>query len=432
MKNNNSSTTIKKLGLFSLIILLICVVFLCCVFIELNNSDLEPALAMSSGDGSENNPFVMTTVADWKTVIDRASSADDPTYVQLGADITASGLFAISGVSSSASASIYGGALNVPSGKYVKLDLMSYKINRGLCTASNITSASGTGDGHVITVYGNLTLDGKFDIEDGVAVGGMIMGGVSSSTGGGGIYVTTSGTLTMNGGIICYNKALGGDNGGGGGGVMSMGKFVLNDGIFCNNYAGGSSADGAAIQICSSSGKFTMNGGKIFKNVSGLTSASAGTISLHSSATGTINDGEIFDNSCNYAGAGFQIHASSKLTMNGGKLYNNTSGTEGGALWINSSSFIMNGGIITGNKTKSTSYPIIYLSGTLTFSGSAQFYGNYAGSAPQDVAVSFTVGGPFTSAHIGISKTGVFTSGYGKHNPNVSASKFFYYTSNAS
>ncbi|MDE7191262.1 MAG: hypothetical protein K2O35_02145, partial [Clostridia bacterium] len=434
MKKDNSSTTIRKLGLFSLVILLICVSFLCCILLDLTKSNQEPALAMSSGDGSESNPFVMTTVADWKTVIDRASSESDPTYVQLGADITATGTFAISGVSSAATASIYNGALNVPAGKYINLDLKSYKINRGLCSASNITSAGGTGEGHVITVLGNLTLDGDFEMEDGVAVGGMIMGGVSSSTGGGGISVAAGGTLIMNGGIICYNKALGADSGGGGGGVMSKGTFILNDGFFCNNYAGGSSADGAAIQISGSSGQFTMNGGKIFKNVSGLSASSAGTISLHSSAKGTINDGEIFDNSCNYAGAGFQVHASSTLTMNGGKLYNNTSGTDGGALWINSSSkFIMNGGIITGNKTKSASYPIITLSGsTLTFSGSAQFYGNYAGTTPQDVAVSFTVGGAFTSAHIGISKTGVFSSGYGKFNPNVSASKFFYYTTNSS
>ncbi|MDE5756959.1 MAG: hypothetical protein K2I23_07715, partial [Clostridia bacterium] len=150
----------------------------------------------------------------------------------------------------------------------------------------------------------------------------------------------------------------------------------------------------------------------------------------HSNATGTINGGEIYNNSCNYDGAGFQIHASSKLTMNGGKLYNNTSGGTGAALWINSSSsFIMTGGIITGNRGNSGN--VIYLSGSsVTLSGSAQLYGNYLGANPQDITSRFTVGGPFTSAHIGISMSGTFTSGYSTHNSGVSASKYCYYTAN--
>ncbi|MDE6884882.1 MAG: right-handed parallel beta-helix repeat-containing protein, partial [Clostridia bacterium] len=140
-----------------------------------------------------------------------------------------------------------------------------------------------------------------------------------------------------------------------------------------------------------------------------------------------MNDGEIYNNHCNYEGAGFQIHNSSTFTMNGGRLYNNTSNARGGVLWVNNSSkFIMTGGIITGNKTNGAT---IYLaSSTLTFSGSAQFYGNYSGSTPQDVTSRFTVGGAFTSARIGISTTGTFTTNYGKFNPDVSASKYFYAT----
>ena len=422
----NMSAT-KKLFLFGFIIFLLSIVFLSCTYYSSSNFVEKVAAATSDGDGSEVNPFVMTTVADWKSVIDRASSETDPTYVQLGADITASGSFAILGVTSGAGNAIYNGALNVPAGKFVVLDLKSYKINRGLCTPSNITSAGGTREGHVITVHGNLTLNGDFEVSGDTAVGGMIMGGVSSANGGGGVCVFSTGNFTMNGGIICYNKALGADIGGGGGGVVSFGIFTLNDGVFCYNYAGGSSADGAAVQISGASGKFFMNGGKIFKNTSGLVASSAGTISLHAYAVGVMNDGEIYNNHCNYEGAGFQIHNSSTFTMNGGRLYNNSRNAKGGVLWVNNSSkFIMTGGIITGNKTNGAT---IYLaSSTLTFSGSAQFYGNYSGSTPQDVTSRFTVGGAFTSARIGISTTGTFTTNYGKFNPDVNASKYFYAT----
>lgn len=130
-------------------VLLLCVVvFFCAIFTSISPVK-EIAAAISGGDGSETNPYIMTSVADWKSVIDRESSETDPTYVQLGADITASGSFAINGAGNA----IYNGALNVPAGKFVVLDLKSYKINRGLCTVSDVSANSGGRDnGHVLTI----------------------------------------------------------------------------------------------------------------------------------------------------------------------------------------------------------------------------------------------------------------------------------------
>ena len=173
--------------------------------------------------------------------------------MQLGADITASGSFAISGVSSGAGNAIYNGALNVPAGKFVVLDLKSYKINRGLCTVSDVSANSGGRDnGHVLTIFGNLVLDGESDVDSSVnPIGGMIMGGATSGTvGGGGVFVANSATFTMNGGNICYNKSrVAVDYTGGGGGVYSSGKFVMNGGNICHNYANNGTCDGGGVEI---------------------------------------------------------------------------------------------------------------------------------------------------------------------------------------
>ena len=134
MKKSTTMNKAKRLGVFSFVMLFVCVILACCAFSLVTNPIVEenqPALAMAgSGDGSESNPYIMTTVDDWKTVIDRASSATNYTYVELGADIVGNGEFSITGLTAGEGKAILVGALNVPSGKYVHLDLKTYKINR--------------------------------------------------------------------------------------------------------------------------------------------------------------------------------------------------------------------------------------------------------------------------------------------------------------
>ena len=89
------------------------------------------------------------------------------------------------------------GALVVPSGKTVTLDLNGYTINRNLSVA--------TKKGSVIQVKGKLI------INDGRG-GGQIRGGYvkreeDQYDGGGGLYIYENGEVIMNGGSICYNKA---------------------------------------------------------------------------------------------------------------------------------------------------------------------------------------------------------------------------------
>ena len=100
------------------------------------------------------------------------------------------------------------GAICVPSGKTITLDLNGYDIDRGLTDARS--------KGNVIRILGKLTLtDTSATTVDNQ---GKIKGG-NDVDGGGGVYVT--GALTMNGGSITNNTASSG--GGAGGGVYVYG-----------------------------------------------------------------------------------------------------------------------------------------------------------------------------------------------------------------
>lgn len=440
---------IKGRRLLGYAVLLLCaVVFFCAIFTSVSPVK-EIAAAISGGDGSETNPYIMTSVADWKSVIDRASSETDPTYVQLGADITASGSFAINGAGNA----IYNGALNVPAGKYINLDLKNFKINRGL--------TSGVASGHVFVVYGNLTIDGEtYKVaSDGrhtagvVNNGGGITGGYTSAgEGGGGFYVPVGGTLIMNGGSIynCYSS-VNADAVGGGGGVHVRGKFILNNGYIhdCATFVG--TTDGGAVSVGAASttatsgcGYFEMNGGALF-DCSAFNHGGAVDVSGPGGANGAkpstmvMNGGEIYANT---ASTGYALSVGpwfgGKFIMNGGYIHDHVSSVAGlFSTGENNGTIELNGGVISGNKTTGFLCAISSSYNNVSIGGGIQIFGNKnpAGTVEQNltlgsVRINITgdLGANGKMAHVGVtfSSASVFTTNYGKFNPNVSASNYFF------
>lgn len=93
-------------------------------------------------------------------------------------------------------------------------------------------------------------------------VGGYLTGGNNTDTygWGGGIYLGSGATLTMNGGTITGNMA----NGNGGGVVVSGSTFIMTGGTISNNRAN----NGGGVAV-SNGGTFEMSGGTITGNTGG-------------------------------------------------------------------------------------------------------------------------------------------------------------------
>jgi hypothetical protein len=92
--------------------------------------------------------------------------------------------------------------------------------------------------------------------------GGTISGNTSSSYGGG-VYVS-SGTFTMSGGTISSNNTSSSYGGGGGGVYVSSGTFTMSGGTISGNTSSSSSGRGGGVYVNSST--FTMSGGTISGN----------------------------------------------------------------------------------------------------------------------------------------------------------------------
>ena len=177
------------------------------------------------------------------------------------------------------------GALVVPSGKTVILDLKGCTISRGLVNP--------TADGYVIQNDGTLTITDSSAGQSGKITGGyndeyeddgIIPFGFNR---GGGIY--NNGALTLDGGSITGNKAK--DNAG----VFNYGTFTMNGGEISSNtsYLLG----GAGV---TNYGTFTMTGGTISGNSAGN---NGGGVCVRA-GTATISGGTITGNSATGTTAG--------------------------------------------------------------------------------------------------------------------------------
>ena len=192
-------------------------------------------------DGTEGNPWVVSSWADLKTKMAEGG------YILLDADVS----------DPTKSSSSY---LNVPSGVTVTLNLNGHTIDRAL-TAT-------TSDGYVINVAGSLTVNDSSNPST-----GSITGGWNKSGYGAGIHVSSDATLILNNGSITGNKneKASGEAKGGGVYVGLRATFTMNGGSITNNSVStsNSSAIGGGVYVHSydpGEGTFNMNGGVITGN----------------------------------------------------------------------------------------------------------------------------------------------------------------------
>ena len=182
----------------------------------------------------------------------------------------------------------------------------------------------------------------------------------ASNGSGGGVYVGRGSTMTMNGGTIKDCSASDG------GGIYAAGAVVLNGGTISGCKAVGSYRSGGGIYI-DSSGSLTMGGGSIESctasnwgggvfaqgtfeltggSITHCSALSGGGVHIHS-ATTTLNGGTIKDCSASYGGGVYIARISSTLKMINGSIESCTASNWGGGVYINNR-MTMTGGSITG------------------------------------------------------------------------------------
>ena len=182
----------------------------------------------------------------------------------------------------------------------------------------------------------------------------------ASNGSGGGVYVGRGSTMTMNGGTIKDCSASDG------GGIYAAGAVILNSGTISGCKAVGSYRSGGGIYI-DSSGSLTMGGGSIESctasnwgggvfaqgtfeltggSITHCSALSGGGVHIHS-ATTTLNGGTIKDCSASYGGGVYIARISSTLKMINGSIESCTASNWGGGVYINNR-MTMTGGSITG------------------------------------------------------------------------------------
>ena len=204
------------------------------------------------------------------------------------------------------------GALNVPVGRNVRIDLNGKTIDRGLKNEQPVK------DGNVIDVKGTLTVTGS----------GTITGGKNSDDGGG--VIVDGGTFNLTGGTIKGNAA----NCGGG-------VFVTNSGEF-NMYV----ETGKEAPVITGN-TADVNGGGVYV-------AENGTFTLSGGIVGSTDTSAVNGNHANDAGGG--VTAAGTFAMEGGSIAGNTAGCGGGGLFVYGDDNVhgfadMSGGEITGNSS---------------------------------------------------------------------------------
>ncbi len=232
------------------------------------------------------------------------------------------------------------GALYVPEGAKVTLNLNGHKINRNLKTSVQ--------NGMVIYADGELEIvNNKVDNPAGLIPPtccdrseGVITGGANlTGSSGGALHIGATGSVTLTDGKISNNK--GESQSASAGAVYSAGKFFMNGGTISSNTAKYS----GAVYVAGS-GMFVMTGGTIESNT-----AESGGGAVYTTGTVNFTGGTITKN---YAViGGVYVASNGKFTMDGDALITANTGSSAGAVFVNSGSgtyFTMNGGTISNNK----------------------------------------------------------------------------------
>jgi hypothetical protein len=283
------------------------------------------------------------------------------------------------------------------SGKTVGITLLGYGDEKTI-TLNSTGSMFTINAGVTLTIDENITLvgmetnntylvslSGELIINDGAKI---------INNNGGGISVSSSGTVIMYGGSISGNIA----SSYGGGIYTNGGTVIMHGGTISNN---NSLSDGISISV-SSSGAFTMYGGTISGDLTSTgISVSSGNFTMHGGKISDIygqgiyaNGGTVIMHGGTISGIGYIgiLVSSGNFTMNGGTISGNRTG-----ILVSSGNFTMNGGTISGNYESG-----IYVSRDYGSSGTVTMNeGTISGNA------SNNGGGIYVSSNYGSSGTAV-------------------------
>lgn len=259
----------KKIKIFLFMLFIIFIVVLVCINVNNNN------ISLKGNKTVENNSLYSeiilppgSTSADLQNAINTAISGDT---IILSDNM------------------MFSGSVTISLGKVITIQ----------SDTGNTWTLTKTTSGQHFTINGHLILQNIV---------------VDGETTGGSVYVSNTGSFTMNTGTVIQNCNASG--------VTNLGTFIMNDGVIKNNVASSSHfGHGGGVYNASS---FTMNGGSIIENNARI----AGGIS--SSGNITIIDGTISNNHVTSYGGGITVDPNSSCTMHNGIISNNTSdGTSG-------------------------------------------------------------------------------------------------------
>ena len=290
------------------------------------------------------------------------------------------------------------GALCVPSGANVVLDLKNYTLDRALTASKD--------GGHVIVVVGTLTIKGN----------GIIKGGYTGQ--GGGICVHSGGKFILNGGTIestvstkeggTVSVGINKKNAGPASAGDDKATFIMNGGTISNNTARGTGGGGVYVGVV---GEFEMNGGTISGNStkhSDNTYGVGGGVYVGANGTFEMNGGTIKNND---GGDGGGIYSQGVTTINGGTISGNTSnsqGNGGGGAMARGGTFTITGGTISNNTCTSTGQELWLFEGEHTMSGGSISGGSAAASLVYvDHRTTFTMTGGTITANPNIDNNGM-------------------------
>jgi uncharacterized repeat protein (TIGR02543 family) len=305
--------------------------------------------------------------------------------------------------------------------------------------------------GVTLVLDNNLTLSGTNNYNTAplvsVDIGGKLImnqGSKISGNSSGGVYISDSGTFTMNDGEISGND--------GGVYISGSGTFTMNSGVISGNYSSG------GVYV-SDSGTFTMIGGEIsgndggvyvgsgtFTMIGGKISGNHTSTSSHSAGYGT--DGKYYNNYYSYGG-GVYVD-SGTFTMSGGEISGNYVSSYayfgdshfysyGGGVYVDSGTFTMNGGEISGNYASASAsasltnanrnkHPYSYGggvyvdSGTFTMNG-GEISANYASSSSSSSSSAYPSSPRSYGGGVYVDN-GTFTMSGGKISDNYASSSF--------
>jgi parallel beta-helix repeat protein/predicted outer membrane repeat protein len=231
-------------------------------------------------------------------------------------------------------------------GRVVEVSSATLVMETGATVTGGYVSGDTSGGGVYVDTSGTFTMEG-----------GTIQENTATYIGGGGVYVSSSSTFTMEGGTIAENTA----NNGGGVFVVNSSTFTMEGGTIAENTA---SSGGGGVYA---NGTFTMEGGTIAENTAygggGVYVSSSGTFSMSGDST-------IQGNTASAYGGGVGVSSSSTFTMSGGTIQGNTATNYGGGVYVhNSGTFTMSGGTIAENTATTSGGGGVYASGTFTMSG---------------------------------------------------------------